>query len=44
MNYLEVLKITIDKNGENIPHLKIAELVLVHVILQTIVINQIQES
>ena len=30
MNYLEVLKITIDKSGENIPHLKITELVLVH--------------
>ena len=37
-------KITKDKNGENVSHLEITELVLVHVILPIMIINKIQES
>ena len=36
-------KITEDKNGENIPHLEITEVVLVHVILLIMIISKIQE-
>ena len=37
-------KITKDKNGENVPHLEITEVVLVHCILLIMIINKIQES
>ena len=36
-------KITEDKNGENVPYLEIAEVVLVHCILSIMIINKIQE-
>ena len=36
-------KITKDKNGENVPHLEIVELILVHVILLIMIISKIQE-
>ena len=38
------IKITKDENGENVPHLEIAELVLVHCNIVTLIINEIQES
>ena len=37
-------KITKNKNGENVPHFEITEVVLVHCKLSIIVINKIQES
>ena len=37
-------KITKDENVENVPHLKITELILVIVILLTKIINKIPES
>ena len=37
-------KITKDEKVENVPHLKITELILVIVILLTKIINKIQES
>ena len=37
-------KIPKDKNGENVPNLEITDLVFVHVILLTTIINKIQES
>ena len=37
-------KIAKDKNGENVPHLEITEVVLVTVILSIMIINKIQES
>ena len=36
-------KITKDKNGENVPHLEITEVLLVHFILLIMNINKIQE-
>ena len=36
--------ITNNKNHENVPHLEINELVLVHLILSLMIINNIQES
>ena len=36
-------KITRDKNGENVPHLEVVELVLVHSILLIMIISLIQE-
>ena len=36
-------KITKDKNGENVPHLEITEIVLVHCNIVIIIINKIQE-
>ena len=38
------IKITKDENGENVPHLEIAEVVLVHCNIVTLIINEIQES
>ena len=38
------IKITKDENGENVPHLEIAELVLVHCNIVTLIINEIKES
>ena len=35
-------KITKDKNGENVLHLEIIDVVLVHVILPKMIINKIQ--
>ena len=35
-------KITKDKNGENVPHLEITEVVLVHCILSMMIITKIQ--
>ena len=37
-------KITKDENGENVPHLKIDEVVLAYLILLTTIISKIQES
>ena len=38
-------KINKDKNGENVPHLEITEVVLIHcIILSTIIVSKIQES
>ena len=38
-------KITKDENGQNVPHLEVTEVVLVHtVILLTMIINKIRES
>ena len=36
-------KITKDKNGENVPHLEITEVVLVHCNIVNNIINKIQE-
>ena len=36
-------KITKHKNGENVPHLEIAEVVLVHCNIVIMIINKIQE-
>ena len=38
-------KIIKDKNGENVPHLEITEVVLVHcnIVLSTMIIKKIQE-
>ena len=36
-------KITKDKNGENVPHLEITEVLLVHFVLLIMNINKIQE-
>ena len=36
-------KITKDKNGENVPHLEITEVVLVYVILLIMIVSKIQE-
>ena len=36
-------KITKDKNGENVPHLGVVELVLVHCNLYIMIISKIQE-
>ena len=37
-------KITKDKNGENVPHLEITEVVLVNCNMSIMIINKIQES
>ena len=35
-------KIAKDKNGENVPHLEITEVELVHVVLSAIIVKKIQ--
>ena len=37
-------KITKDKNGENVPHLEITEIVLIHCDIVIMIINKNQES
>ena len=37
-------KITKDKNGENVPHLEITEVVLVNCNMSIMIINKIQDS
>ena len=36
-------KITKDKNGENVPHLEVVELILVHCNILNIIISEVQE-
>ena len=46
MNSLESTKskITKDKKGENVSHLEITEVLLIHLILLTTIINKIKET